>query len=207
MKPLALREIIDERKQKAVESLSNSYAKNRLPLEEYERLVEYIHKTESERELVVIEKIVAEFNTDHGDGSIDESRDDAQSETSDDYGDDPKDRSVSNSKNNITIFSSRNFSGHISTGAQFVSILGTEKIEVRKSDLHKRRTVLNVVSILGDSNIHVEPGIRVINNVIPILGNADISHKISKQAESSGPELIINGTALLGNVSVKVLKE
>ena len=57
----ALKEIVEERKEKAIENLSDSFAKNRLPLEEYERLVEYINKIESERELIVVEKIVAEY--------------------------------------------------------------------------------------------------------------------------------------------------
>ena len=56
---LSLSEIIEERKGKTIENLSASYAKNRLPLEEYERLVEYINKIESERELVVVEKFVS----------------------------------------------------------------------------------------------------------------------------------------------------
>ena len=63
MKLPALKEIVDERKGKAIENLSVSFAKNRLPLEEYERLVEYINKIESERELIVIEKIVTEYSS------------------------------------------------------------------------------------------------------------------------------------------------
>jgi hypothetical protein len=61
MKLPALKEIIEERKEKAIENLSDSFAKNKLPLEEYERLVEYIQKIESERELIVVEKMVAEY--------------------------------------------------------------------------------------------------------------------------------------------------
>jgi hypothetical protein len=62
----ALKEIVEERKEKAIDSLSSSFAKNKLPLEEYERLVEYINKIESERELVVVEKMVAEYGAGSG---------------------------------------------------------------------------------------------------------------------------------------------
>jgi len=75
------------------------------------------------------------------------------------------------------------------------------------ADLSKRRTSLNVVSILGDSVISVESGIRVVNNALPILGNSDVSQKVDRQARNDGPELVINGAALLGNISVKLLKE
>ena len=63
MTPLPLEHLIQERKEKAIVSLSDSYAKAKLPLEEYERLAEYISKTESERELIGVEKIVAEYET------------------------------------------------------------------------------------------------------------------------------------------------
>jgi len=199
MKPLALVEIIEERKGKAIETLSDSYAKNRLPLEEYERLVEYINKTESERELVVVEKIVAEYSVEN------EAKKPAYNDDDDD--DYEIDNYQRQSGGNMAVLSTRSFSGPLATGAQFTSIMGSTQIKVRKADLRKNRTVLNVTSILGDNTILVEPGIRVTIKAIPILGNADVSHKVDKMAGSGGPELVISGVALLGNISVKLLKE
>ena len=199
MKLPALREIVEERKEKAIESLSESFAKNKLPLEEYERLVEYVNKIESERELVVVEKIVAEYK-----GS------DLPNESA--YAGEEGEpvyypRHESQQSSNLTVLSSRTFSGPIESGAQFVSILGSEHIKIRKADLSRRQTVLNIVSILGDSVIFVESGIRVSNRAIPILGGAWMDHNVGKQAEEGEPELIISGTALLGNITVKLLKE
>jgi len=71
--------------------------------------------------------------------------------------------------------------------------------------LGKRKTVLNVVSILGESVISVESGIRVSNRVIPILGGSWVDHKVGRQARDGEPELVISGAALLGNVTVKLL--
>jgi len=191
----ALREIIEERKEKVIESLSTSYARNRLPLEEYERLVEYISKVESEREMAVVEKIVAEY-----DGSDEKAVSETDNET--DYY--PRHQQP---VNNIAVLSSRTFSGPLKSGTQFVSILGSGRIKVRKADLGKQQTVLNVVTVLGDSVILVEPGIRVINNVIPVLGNASVDQVAGNQGREGGPLLVISGTAILGDVTVKLLME
>ena len=193
----ALKEIVEERKEKAIENLSTSFAKNRLPLEEYERLVEYISKIESERELIVVEKIVAE----HGEKS---------EKTVDDYEEEDEDEPDHRrhlSRNNLTLLSSRTFTGPLKTGSQFISILGNTSIKIRKKHLKNRQTVLNVVSILSDHVIMVESGIRVINNVVPILGDAKTNKKVDKEVQAEGPELIISGTAFLGGISVKLLKE
>jgi len=184
--------ILEERKEKAIESLSTSFAKNRLPLEEFERLVEYINKTESERELIIVEKIVAEFGENGAESFV--------------GADEPHDEQH-HSINNLTVLSSRTFSGPLKSGSQFVSILGSGCIKIRKAHLKRQQTVLNVISILSDYVIMVESGIRVINNAVPILGGSKINSKVDKEAEAGGPELVISGTALLGDINVKLLKE
>ena len=207
----ALREIVEERKGKAIEKLSATYAENRLPLEEYERLVEYINKIESERELAVVEKIVAEYSAQRPDdrsllifplGTGDET----SADNDDDETDNPPDINRS-SINNLTVLSTRTFSGKVKSGAQYLSILGSGQINIRKEDLQRKQTVLNIVSILGDCTINVEGGIRVTNRVVPILANADLAKTLAQQEGSGDQELVISGTAILGNISVKLLKE
>jgi hypothetical protein len=205
MKLPALKEIIEERKNQAVETLSARFAENRLPLEEYERLVEYIHKIESERELAVVEKIVAEYGTEYGGGPAGTAAFSGGEFDDEDGGEYPP--GLPFSKSNLTVLSSRGFAGPLRAGAQFVSILGSEHIKIRREDLRRRRTVLQVVSILGDSLIQVEPGIRVINTAIPVLGACWTDSKIGKAADRDGPELLISGAALLGNITVRLLKD
>ena len=202
----ALKEIVEERKEKAIESLSGSFAKNRLPLEEYERLVEYINKIESERELVVVEKIVAEYG-----------RSDNDERTARRYDDDDDDedeensvfgmRNNSNFNGNLTILSSRTITGPVKSGSQLISILGSGRIKIRRKDLSKRKTVLNLFSLLGEYTILVEPGIKVTNKAIPILGSAGTDRKVSKEALDGDFELIISGAVLLGEIKVKLLKD
>ena len=202
MKLPALREIVEERKQKAIESLSTSFAENRLPLEEYERLVEYINKIESERELIVVEKMVREYAAEY------EGKDTSNEPSKNGYEDEPDyDRNRHSSGSSLTLLSSRTINGPVESGSQFVTILGSGHIKIRKEDLHRRQTLLNVVSILGESVIFVESGIRVKNNTIPVLGGAWIDSKVNKQAREEEPELILSGTAFLGNVTVNLLAE
>ena len=201
-----LREIIEERKGKAIETLSASYAKDRLPLEEYERLVEYINKIESERELAVVEKIVAQYGIDETASKTKEHYDDEDL----DYGDTFHHANSPNrfdSSAGLTLLSSRSFSGPLRSGAAFVSILGSQQIKIRRCDLSGKRTDLDVVSILGETVILVEPGIQVTNRAIPILGGAWIDNKIYREYQDDGPELNISGAALLGNITVKLLKD
>jgi hypothetical protein len=202
MKLPALKEIIEERKEKAIESLSDSYAKNRLPLEEYERLVEYISKIESERELVVVEKIVAEHSADY-----ERSKTPVYEYEDEDDDDEPDYSRHHHPANNVSIFSSRTFSGRLKPGSDLVTILGSASVKVRKADLAKRQTVFNVTTILGDSVIYVESGIQVKNKIIPILGDASVNNKVDKQAQPGGPELVITGLTLLGSLSVKLIKD
>ena len=197
----ALKEIIEERKNRAVETLSVSYAKNRLPLEEYERLVEYINKIESERELVIVEKIVAEYE--EKPAYHEQKKETDNTHSSNNY---------QNSDVNLAIFSTRNFTGPVKTGMQFISILGSQQIKLRKKDLTGSKTYLEIVTILGDTTIYVESGIRAVNRSVPVLANSDVSQKVTRQAEITGNpdedrELIITGVALLGNISIKLLKE
>jgi len=198
MKLPALREIVEERKEKAIENLSDSFAKNKLPLEEYERLVEYIQKIESERELIVVEKMVAEYGG--GESPKKSTYEEDDDDDVDNY------QRPEHQGSSLTILSSRTISGPVESGMQFVSILGSEHIKIRKKDLSKRKTVLNVVSILGESVISVESGIRVSNRAVPVLGGAWTDRKVERNAENGEPELVISGAALLGNITVKLLK-
>jgi len=209
-----LREIIEERKVRAVETLSDGYAKNKLPLEEYERLVEYINKIESERELAVVEKIVAEYDPGRGAAEAESGANPADDYSTEDYRQDwnTADNSSWGSGRpglsvNPVIFSTRTYSGPIKSGTQFVSIFGSQRIIVRKSSLGGQRTVLDIACLLGETTVLVEPGIQVSNRAIPILGSCEVNNNVNKMAKRGEPELLISGAVLLGSVTIKLLKE
>jgi hypothetical protein len=53
---------LEDKKEEITEELSKQYSLNKISLEEYERLIEYAHKIETEKELIILEKIVNENN-------------------------------------------------------------------------------------------------------------------------------------------------
>jgi uncharacterized protein YerC len=53
---------IDEEKDKLTQKLSDQYSQNILNMEEYERILEYINKIETEKEISIIQNIIQENN-------------------------------------------------------------------------------------------------------------------------------------------------
>jgi hypothetical protein len=220
MKLPALREIVEERKGKAIETLSARFAENRLPLEEYERLVEYINKIESERELVIVENMVAGFGDDERDEK--ENKKDKENKENSRPGvsqtnrarretayqthtSGEEERGISRStRNHFSILSSRSFSGPVRSGDQFVSFMGNQEVYVR--DLRPGRTELRVAVLMGNLEVYVARGIRVIVDAVPIMGNVDIhTGEEREEAVDGGPVLVIAGAALMGNIEIKRL--
>jgi hypothetical protein len=183
---------IEERKNRAIETLSVQFSQDVLPLEEYERLVEYINRAESERELAIIERIVDEtalYARQEDEGEREERRGDTRFR--------------------FALLSSRESSGDILRGNQsaFISILGTNIIDIREGDLPPGRTEVDVLSILGETKITIPPGVTVTMKAFAIAGETRIGRGIDTQRRPGAPELVITGCALLGSVVVKVRKE
>jgi hypothetical protein len=187
MEPLAV--LIEERKNRAIETLSVQFSQNKLPMEEYERLVEYIHRAESERELTIIEKLVEETARYTG-GSY-------------------ASAGQGNTKFHFTILSSRNTPGDIlrQNDCSFVNILGSNVVDIQEGDLPPGRTEMDVVAILGETKIFVPPGVAVTMQAVPIMGEAKIGRDVETQRSPGMPELVISGCSLLGSISVKLRKE
>jgi hypothetical protein len=53
---------IDEEKDKLTQKLSEQYSQNTINMEEYERILEYINKIETGKEISIIKKIIQENN-------------------------------------------------------------------------------------------------------------------------------------------------
>lgn len=172
-------EILEERKQKITEKLSSQYSLNHISLEEYERLVEYSQKIETEKELNILEKIV--------------------------NGNSPAETNYNKTilenieKNYFTILSSRVTSGPLLSGT-ITNILGDHKIYLNEEDLINDETTLVVSVILGSVVIFVPDNVVVTCNAVPLL--SDISMKNIKN-NGYGKKLIIKGSVILGDIKVK----
>jgi predicted membrane protein len=174
----------DDRKAVIIEKLSTAYSLNHVSLEEYERLVQYSHSIETDKELKTLEKIIDESYpsaAESGETVI----------------------SVNGSeKNYFTLLSSRKTPGSALNGnsASFTCILGEHQINIDEDDLIKGETVLDVMVILGNIVVFVPENVNVICDVMPVL--ADISMKNNVKNKKGNKNLAIKGKVILGNIKI-----
>jgi hypothetical protein len=186
---------LEERKSNVIEALSVQFSQNELPMEEYERLVEYINKAETDRELAIIEKISRENSIYAG-----KTQEPQYERSSESYQNSPSD----DDKTSVALLSTRRVSGDFFTGKNhsLISILGEQTIEIEEGDLPNGRTEISVVSLLGDTKINVPPNVKVKINALPILGDVNTARN-DTSFSGYGPELVINGVAILSSIKVK----
>jgi len=174
-------EIIEDKKSKIIDRLSSEYSHNNISLEEYERLIEYCHKIETDKELVILEKII------EGNNSVPKNSEQIKSYDND-------------AGNYSTILSSRKITGSLMSG-NFVNILGETKIYLNEEDLIENETVLNVFVVLGEIKIFVPENVDVICNVFPILGDASVRE--NSRNIGNNKKLRVTGNVILGEIKIK----
>ena len=185
---------IEERKNQAIESLSAQFSQNVLPLEEYERLVEYINRVESERELAIVDKIVNETALYAGNPATMSAPVSTTPVTADD----------GKPKLDLALFSNREISGDtLNRRRSFMALFGNTIITIRDGELPVGRTVLHVNAVFGNVTIKVPPSLAVSMEAVTYLGNAVL--RSQGQRLPNSPELVITGGAYLGNIEVKGL--
>ena len=174
-------ETIEDKKNKIVEKLSSKYSLNHISLEEYERLIEYSHKIETDKELIILERIADGYNF------VDKN-------------DDKKIIFDDIAKDHVTILASRKTSGPIVSGS-IKNILGTHKMLINEEDLIEDETVLNFNVILGEVVIYVSDNVDVICRIIPIL--SDIKIKDKHRNKGGRKRIILEGRVILGDIKIK----
>jgi hypothetical protein len=183
-------ETMEDRKEKITERLSRQYSLNKISLEEYERLIEYAHKIETEKELMILEKIANE------------------SDVTTAYKNTGKEKlHNAGARNDYTILSSRKTSGSAlnEINGKIISILGDNHIMINDDDLIEDETFIDVLVALGEIVIHIPENITVINRAVPVLGGVfgDGENKHNNQNK----KLIIRGKIVLGNLTIKQEKQ
>ena len=187
MNDLALK--LEEEKNTLTEKLSDQYSQNVIDLGEYERLLEYVNKIETVKELNFIKNII-QSNSANFPGNAESTDEEIEIPRQIDFG------------KNLAFFSSRSsaIQPHKGYGGNFDSIFGTHKIIAE--NLPYGRTVININSLFGSTEIVVPKNIKVTDNVASIFGNVDIPKKTNSQADGLS-ELHIVGSVIFGNVQVK----
>ena len=175
---------LEDKKENLSKILSEQYSENIISIEEYERLLEYLNKIDSNKELYIIEKIIHENNV-NKDLNINKTREIAIHESKEKH---------------ISIFSWRtnNLKSINGDGGKYLSLFGTNQIII--NDLPKGRTVLNVKSIFGLTEIIVPKNIKITNKATPVFGG--IFSPAETQYKEGLPEIYITGNAVFGNITI-----
>jgi hypothetical protein len=197
---------VEDRKNDALLTLSGLYARNAMPLEEYERLADYITKAETGRELVVIERLVEETKREAEERLGAAPGRPSRAEPANDDDDEehgPLDYA------NISLFSDREVAGRdLPKGAASLALFGSIRMNLADGSLAwGERRSLNVFSIFGGIHISVPRGTKVKIKVIPVFGEAKVKKRARDLLDPKGKtELVINGFSLFGEVTVDVAR-
>jgi len=181
----------DEEKEKLTQNLSEQYSNNIINIEEYERILEYINKIETKKELYIIKKVILENNADNKDLLLIQNNKIAMLELKDKH---------------LSLFSWKTLNikpinGH---GGNYTSLFGANRIIV--DSLPEGITILNVKSIFGLTEIIVPNEIKIVNKTVPIFAGIFAPNKINKK-ENELSELYITGKAIFGNITIKTISE
>lgn len=196
-------------KERLTQGLSELYAHDAIHIEEYERILEYINKIETEKEAAVIEKIIYE----HGNHEAPAVRAGAPREMNGQYVEPyTGGRGIAHSQpdaSHLSVFSwrSTNVRPVNGDGGAFTSVFGVNRIIVDR--LPQGRTFLHVHSVFGLSEIVVSKGIRITNRAIPVFGGVFMTPPDAGTDEDGDagenaelPELYITGAAVFGNITI-----
>jgi len=181
----------EEEKERLTHNLSEQYSQNIINMEEYERILEYINKIETKKELTIIEKIILENNINNTELSLNKNNEIAISESTDKH---------------LSLFSwkTSNIKPLNGNAGKYLSIFGTNRIII--DDLPVGKTVFEVKSIFGLTEIIVSENIKINNKVKPVFSGIFSPYKTNNQDEGL-PELYIIGRAVFGNITIKTTSE
>jgi len=169
---------IDEEKDKLTTILSEEYSKNIITIKEYEHILEYINKIETEREIVIVKKIIQEYS---------EKKDNLELLSYD-------------SRKNIFSHKSSYMKSVNGNGGKYTNIFGSDRIIVE--NLPKGKTVLHVECIFGLTEIMVPKHIKITSQISPIFSGIFVPPNEINKSENT-PELYLVGRAVFGNITIQ----
>jgi hypothetical protein len=173
--------VIDTEKDTLTKALSEQYAQNVVSIEEYERILEYINKVETLKEIHTIEKI------------IQENRSSSEARFLENKG----------GQRHLSLFSWRNSNIKAVNGSagSYFSVFGANRIVIRAHDLPEGKTLLNVNSIFGLTEIYVSRNVKIINKTVPVLAGIFAPDDVGSGEETS--ILYLTGKAVFGNITIR----
>jgi len=177
---------IEAEKERLSEKLAGQFSRNVITVEEYERLLEYLTKVETRREIAILEDLCLETGAEATVYAAPAVR--------------------GHGGRHLSLFSWRSSTllPVDGNGGRYSSVFGANRIVV--DNLPAGRTVLAVNAIFGLAEIVVGKGIKVTVDMSPVFSGVFVSSGVNQEEEARS-ELYITGRALFGNVTVKTAEE
>jgi hypothetical protein len=183
---------LDEEKDRLAEKLAEQVSLNLIAMEEYERILDYINKVETPREIDIIEKIM-------GENRGGEKRPASASAAAPNHA---AGAAPGNGEKRLTVFSSSTSYINPPDGndGEHNCYFGENKIIV--SNLPKGKTFLNVKTIFGETKIILTENTKITNRIVPIFASvADTAGKRNEDDDEL-PELYITGKVICGEIEI-----
>lgn len=181
---------VEARKRILIDVLTERYARDDLPVEEYERLVADIHRATDPRELAVVGDIVS--------GSRREASAVRETENYATAG-------PAYVQNEAAVLTERRHSGAWlrKRNVAASTVLASQIFDFRDLALPPGETLLELFVILGSAEIIVPDDLAVRMEVVPVAGDASLGRGVLTREREGRPVLVVSGSVLLGSVAVK----
>lgn len=190
---------LEGRRKAAIDALTERYARDDLPMDEYERLVADVHRARDERELAVVSDIIGvPAGASSGYGAPSASGRAAAAPTEGSGG-------TWDAQTALAFLAERRHRGDWlrKPNVSAVSVLGSQVFDFREVDLPAGRTTLEAFAFLGSVDVIVPYGLAVRMEAVPVAGDASVGRGVETREYPGQPILVITGSAVLGSISVK----
>ena len=195
---------IEGRKEKAIETLTAQYSHDILPIDEFDRLVEYVHNVGSTREMAIIEKMIAENSIYSGEIPGAAPQPFARVSHIAPAPDYAASAAQADAASAACVFSARQTSGMaVRNGVRdFLTVFGNSTITIKDGDLTPgTQTEISVLSVFGLTVIIVPASVAVEIDAAPDF--AGIFAPPADNPPAGAARLTIHGSAIFGNITVR----
>ena len=200
---------LENRKTSAIDTLTDRFARNDIPMDEYERLVADVNRAQDFRELAVIEDIVsgAAGPSPHSVPHSAPRPAPRRAAASPIARSDPDSPFIGeeNVQSSYAVLSERRLTGEWlrKPNAAVLSFLGSHVVDMRGMELPPGPTTLEAFALLGSVEIVVPQELAVRMEAVPVAGEVRIGKTVETRERAGEPVLVITGNAILGSIEVK----
>ncbi len=201
------KERVESRKRVAIDTLTERFGRDEIPMDEFERLVADLNAASSLRELAVVEDIAAGVSGYAGSavaaaaaaGVGDSRASDSDPDAAGGFIGQDQVQSCA------AILSERHHRGDWlrKPNVAAATVLASQVFDFTETGLLSGTTTLEVLAVLGSVEITVPAGVAVRMDVSPVLGDVKVDRGVGAREAEGGPLLVVTGNAILGSVVVK----